>query len=123
MADDFDRAAFASGLMEAGTTPAAAAAYARLFEELVVGTLATSAHIAAVQTQIFDLRNEVGAESAALREAIRQDIAPLLKEKDFHMAIRKTGYRMHLENMQMMVNLALASAVVFIVVTILAKLL
>ena len=111
MTDDFDRTSFASRLMEAGTSPEAAAAYAGLFEEVVIGTLATKAHIAALQAQIADLRNEIGAEAALL-----------LPRQMFFDTMRKLNYRAYLEILQFSIALAVYGVIALILLAILWKL-
>ncbi len=72
MADEFNRTAFANWLVEAGETPEAAATYAGLFETFIANAFATRAHIAAVETQIAELRSEIATEARLLRSTMNK---------------------------------------------------
>ena len=121
MTTAFDVAALASRLVHAGHTPEAAAAYAALFEELIMNAIARKAQIAALQAQVQELRREIGAGTGGLREAVRQETAPLLTSKAFDASLSRRSYFTYLENAQLAIVLAILSVAAVIVFTILKK--
>ena len=111
MADEFNRKAFANWLVEAGTVPEAAAAYAGLFEAFVANAFATRAHISALEIQVAELRSEIAVEASKL-----------LPRQLFFDTMRKQNYRAYLEHMQFGIALAVYGTIAAILLAILYKL-